>query len=88
MKRIMSVQMTPQAQEDLAYWQQHDQAMANRVLTLLDNLQQGHTFPVQLASQLKFGHLSLLSLKLSTEHRLVVEPIGAQLIVHQCRFHY
>lgn len=88
MKSHLKLTMTPQAQQDLAYWEQHDQTMASRVLKVLGKLQQGHTFPAQQATQLKFGKLSLISLKISTEHRLVVEPLGEQFIVHQCRFHY
>ena len=84
----LKLSMTPQAQQDLAYWNLHDQTMAGKILKLLENLQQGHTFPAQQATQLKFGKLSLISLKISTEHRLVVEPLGEQFIVHQCRFHY
>lgn len=80
--------MSLQAQEDLAYWEQHDLAIANRVRVLLKNLEQGHRFPVQYAAQLKFGELSLFSLKIASEHRLVVESLGEQFIVHQCRFHY
>ncbi len=88
LKPALKLLMTPQAQEDLAYWKQHDQTMAGRILKLLENLQQDHTFPAQQATQLKFDKITLISLKISTEHRLVVEPLGKQFIVHQCRFHY
>jgi toxin YoeB len=88
LKPRYKLSMTPQAQQDIAYWEQHDQAIAGRVLKLLKNLQQGHTFPAQQATQLKFGKVSLISLKISAEHRLVVELLGEQFIVHQCRFHY
>ena len=87
-KRMIKLQMTQQAQEDLAYWEQHDQTMASSVLKLLGKPEQGHTFPAQQATQLKFGKLCLTSLKISTEHRLVFEPLGEQFVVHQCRFHY
>jgi toxin YoeB len=80
--------MTPQAQEDLRYWESQDPAIANRVRDLFKNLEQGHTFPTQQATQLKFGELSLISLRIATEHRLIIEPLGEQYIVHQCRFHY
>ncbi len=88
LKPDLKLLMTEQAQQDFAYWEQHDQAMAGRILKLLKNLAQGHTFPAQQATQLKFGNLSLISLKISTEHRLVVETLREQFIVHQCRFHY
>lgn len=87
MKRLKLL-MSPQAEEDLAYWEHHDVAIANRVRLLLNNLEQGYRFPAHYATQLKFRELSLFSLKIATEHRLVVEPIGEQFIVHQCRFHY
>ena len=87
MKRLKLL-MSQQAQEDLAYWEHHDPEIANRVRLLLKNLEQGHSFPMLYATQLKFRELSLFSLKIATEHRLVVEPLGEQFIVHQCRFHY
>ena len=87
-KLHLKLSITPQAQQDLAYWEQHDQTMASSVLKLFGKLEQDHTFPAQQATQLKFGKLSLISLKISTEHRLVIEPLGEQFIVHQCRFHY
>lgn len=80
--------MTPQAQEDLSYWERHDLAIANRVRALLALLQQNQTFPAQQATQLKFGKLNLISVRIAPEHRLVIEPLGEQFIVHQCRFHY
>lgn len=80
--------MTSQAQEDLCYWEQHDRTIANRVRALLKTLEQGDTFTAQQATQLKFGELYLFTLQITTEHRLVVEPLGEQFIVHQCRFHY
>jgi Txe/YoeB family toxin of Txe-Axe toxin-antitoxin module len=29
-----------------------------------------------------------MSVKIAPEHRLVLETLGNDLIVHQCRFHY
>ena len=80
--------MSPQAKEDLAYWELHDHAIAGRIRLLLKKLEQGYTFPTHQATQLKFRQLSLFSMRIATEHRLVVEPLGEQFIVHQCRFHY
>jgi toxin YoeB len=62
--------------------------MANRIRQLLRKLEQGLELPAHQQTQLKFGSLFLMSVKLSAEHRLVLEPLGEQIIVHQCRFHY
>lgn len=80
--------MSAQAEEDLAYWKRYDQAIAGRVCLLLKNLEQDHAFPTHQATQLKFMELNLFSIRIAKEHRLVVQPLGDQLIVHQCRFHY
>ena len=84
----MTLLFTPAAKEDLDYWEQRDEPMANRIWQLLHKLEQGLALPAHQQTRLKFGSLFLMSLKLSAEHRLVFEPLGERIIVHQCRFHY
>jgi len=84
----MSVWLTLHAREDLDYWRQTEPAMARRVEKLLDRLAAGEKLPDIAHTRLEFGLVSLMSVKIATEHRLVLEALGDDLIVHQCRFHY
>lgn len=84
----MSVWLTPPAREDLDFWRENEPAMARRVEKLLDRLATGEKLPEQTHTRLKFGLISLMSVKIAPEHRLVLETLGNDLIVHQCRFHY
>ena len=84
----MTVWLTSHAHEDLEYWRRSEPAMAQRVEKLLDRLAAGEKLPDLAHTQLEFGLVSLISIKIAPEHRLVLETLGDDLIVHQCRFHY
>lgn len=84
----MNVWLTPPAREDLDYWREAEPAIARRVEKLLDQLAAGEKLPGPAHTRLKFGLISLMSVKIAPEHRLVFEALGDDLIVHQCRFHY
>lgn len=84
----MKLRLTRQAQEDLDYWESCDHELARRIRTLLKRLEQGLELPAHQWVNLKFGEISLTSVKIAPEHRLVFEPSGDQILVHQCRFHY
>ena len=84
----MTVWLTSHAHEDLEYWGRSEPAMAQRVEKLLDRLAAGEKLPQLAHTRLEFGLVSLISIKIAPEHRLVLETLGDDLIVHQCRFHY
>lgn len=84
----MTVWVTSHAHEDLEYWRRSEPAMAQRVEKLLDRLAAGEKLPDLAHTRLEFGLVSLISIKIAPEHRLVLETLGDDLIVHQCRFHY
>ena len=84
----MTLWLTPHAREDLDYWRQSQPAVAARVEKLLDRLAAGEKLPDLAHTRLEFGLVSLMSFKIAPEHRLVLETLGDDLIVHQCRFHY
>lgn len=84
----MNLWLTPHAREDLDYWRQSQPAIALSVEKLLDRLATSGKLPELGQTQLKFGLVSLISVKIAPEHRLVLETLGDDLIVHQCRFNY
>jgi toxin YoeB len=84
----MSVWLTPNARDDLAYWRQSEPATAQRLERLLDRLADGEKVPDLACTRIKFGIVSLMTISIAPEHRLVLEALGPDLIVHQCRFHY
>jgi toxin YoeB len=84
----MKLRLSLQAQEDLDYWVSSDPELASRIRALLERLEQGQDLPALQQVNLKFREISLTSVKIAPEHRLVFEPSGEQILVHQCRFHY
>lgn len=84
----MTVWLTSHARADLEYWRQSDPTIAARVEKLLDRQVAGEKLPDLAYTRLEFGLISLMSIKIAPEHRLVLETLGSDLIVHQCRFHY
>lgn len=84
----MTVWLTSHAREDLEYWRDSEPVMAERVEKLLDRLAAGEKLPDLAHTRLEFGLVPLMSIKIAPEHRLVLETLGDDLIVHQCRFHY
>lgn len=84
----MRVLLSPQARDDLAYWDRADAEMASQTRLLLAALALGKELPAPQVTKLKFGNISLVAIKTAHEHRLVVEPLGNDIVVHQCRFHY
>ena len=84
----MKLRLSLQAQEDLDYWVSCDPELARRIRALLERLEKGQDLPALQQVNLKFREISLTSVKIAPEHRLVFEPSGEQILVHQCRFHY
>lgn len=84
----LTLSLTQQAREDLDYWDRSDPELASRIRTLLLLLKQGLQLPVSQKTDLKFGDISLTSVKIAHEHRLVFEPSDNHILLHQCRFHY
>ncbi|MEY3262544.1 MAG: hypothetical protein RL717_21 [Pseudomonadota bacterium] len=84
----MTVLLTSLAQEDLDYWDQCDQHIAQRIRQLLDRLANGPALARHQQSALQFGSIFLSAVKITSEHRLIFESLGDKLIIHQCRFHY
>lgn len=83
----MTVLLTSLAQEDLDYWDQCDQHIAQRIRQLLDRLANGPALARHQQSALQFGSIFLSAVKITSEHRLIFESRD-KLIIHQCRFHY
>jgi toxin YoeB len=79
---------TPGAAEDLRYWRSGEPEVAQRVEDVLQQLRNDTPLTLRLATSLKLPFPQLLSVKITPEHRLVFEQLGADIIVHQCRYHY
>ncbi len=84
----MRVLLTPNAAQDLTHWRAADPALALRVEDVLRELQHDTQPAVRPATALLLKFPPLLSVKITSEHRLVYERLGRDIIVHQCRYHY
>lgn len=84
----MKLFMTRMAQEDLAFWRRKDSQLARRILGLLRRLRDGDPLPPQQVSALPLRLQGLSTVRIDTEHRLVIERLRDCIVVHQCRFHY
>lgn len=84
----MKLWLTSAANEDLAYWKANDPATLLRIEQMLRQLRNAEAIPAQLVTPLAIDYPSLLSVRISSEQRLVFERLGDDIIVHQCRYHY
>ena len=84
----MRVLFTPGAAEDLAHWRTGDPAMMRQIEDVLHELRHDTPLAARLATSLALDFPPLLSVKITSEHRLVYERLEHDIIVHQCRYHY
>jgi toxin YoeB len=84
----LKVLFTPGAAEDLAHWRAGDPAIARQIEDVLHELQHDTPLAIRLTTPLALHFPPLLSVKITSEHRLVYERLGRDIIVHQCRYHY
>ncbi len=84
----MKLGITGQAKEDIAYWNKHDGAMAQRIFRLVASAMETPFSGLGKPEPLKHGPQGYRSRRINSEHRLVYKVAGEALILVSCRFHY
>lgn len=86
----MILAWTSNGWEDYCWWLEHDRKMLRKINRLIEEVLRnpygldGPGKPERLRQNLA----GMLSRRIDHEHRLIYEPKGETVIVHQCRFHY
>lgn len=84
----MNVTLTPTALDDLRYWLKTDKRLAERVLTLLEEIRRTPFEGAGKPEPLRFQLAGCWSRRLDREHRLVYQVEETEIVVLACRFHY
>jgi toxin YoeB len=79
---------TPQGSEDYTYWQRIDRSIVKRINRLIEDSLRDPTAGIGKPEPLKYGIGGAWSRRITEEHRLVYQVLGADLVVLQARYHY
>ena len=84
----MNIELTYQAEDDIAYWNRTDPAKTKRINLLLRNIMQTPYSGLGKPEPLKYAFTGCWSRRITDEHRLVYKVEGDTLYVVSCRYHY
>jgi len=85
----MGLEYTPQAVEDLKYWQKSgNQATQKKIKALLLAIEQDPKGGIGKPEQLKHDLTGKWSRRINKEHRIIYEVKSSAIVIHQMRFHY
>jgi len=74
--------------EDYLHWQQTDQKMLKRINELLRDISQTPFTGLGKPEPLKHRYKGFWSRRIDSEHRLIYQVRGEDLLIAKCRFHY
>ena len=84
----MNGTLTPTALDDLRYWLKTDRRLAERILTLLEEIRRTPFEGTGKPEPLRFQLVGCWSRRIDREHRLVYQVEETEIVVIACRFHY
>lgn len=84
----MKLELTEQAQQDVAYWNRMDAKKSGRILALLKNITQTPYSGLGKPEALKYELAGFWSRRIDREQRLVYKVDGDIIYVVSCRYHY
>lgn len=76
------------AWQDYLYWQRTDKKILKRINLLIKDIQRNPSEGLGKVETLKFDLSGKYSRRINSEHRLVYEVKGNNLIILACRYHY
>jgi len=74
--------------EDYLHWQQTDQKMLKRINELLRDISRTPFTGLGKPEPLKHRYKGFWSRRIDSEHRLIYQVRGEDLLIAKCRFHY
>lgn len=84
----MNIELSEQAEEDIAYWNRENTKKSAKIFNLLRNITQTPYSGLGKPEPLKHGMHGYWSRRIDNEHRLVYKVDGDTLYVASCRYHY
>lgn len=84
----MNVTFTPTALDDLRYWLKTDKKLADRILSLLEEIRRTPFEGTGKPEPLRFQLAGCWSRRIDREHRLVYQVEENEIVVIACRYHY
>jgi toxin YoeB len=85
----MEIILSPEALEDLHYWQQtNNHKGLQRIRQLLEAIQSVPFQGIGKPEQLRFQLSGLWSRRINREHRIIYEVRDAKIVVHALKEHY
>ena len=79
---------TARAQEDIAWWRQHQPKIAARIELLVADIRRSPFAGIGKPEPLRFEWASYWSRRITGEHRLVYRLVAGRIYIAQARFHY
>lgn len=84
----MTLHLSPQAVEDIIYWNRQDKNKTKKIKALLESIQESPFTGLGKPEPLRFDLKGNWSRRIDREHRLVYSVEDDVITVHSCRFHY
>lgn len=84
----MEIIYTNKAKEDLAYWEENNSKIVDRIYSLLKDIQIHPFSGIGKPEPLRFEKSGYWSRRINSEHRLVYKIHDTCVYVAQCRYHY
>jgi toxin YoeB len=74
--------------EDYLYWQKTDKKILSKINTLLKEISRDPFSGTGNPEPLKFKYKGFWSRRIDSEHRLIYQVKGYEILIAKCRFHY
>ncbi len=74
--------------EDYLHWQQTDRKMLKRINELLKDISRSPFTGLGKPEPLKHRYKGFWSRRIDSEHRLIYQVRGEDILIAKCRFHY
>lgn len=84
----MLIEFTESAHQDFVWWQENDPKKAERIKSLLHDIQSRSFKGIGKPEPLKFDLRGYWSRRIDKTNRLVYSVRGKKIMVISCRFHY
>lgn len=85
---MMRITFSQNAWEEYVSWQVEDKKLLRKINTLIKDIQSTPFSGIGKPEPLKYDLAGLWSRRIDSEHRLVYQIEGDELLIYSCRYHY